>query len=257
MNRSVIKLLVGFCTLLLCATSLYASEAVNFEEGNVAFRAEDFTRSAEIYQKLIDSEGSSAALLYNLGNSQFSLGEYGAAILSYERAQLLAPRDPDLRANLNLARKTATVFAEVKYSPWLDRMLEYLSRDEWSWWIVIAALWIGIMIISSNFVRLARPWLRKLRWGSVLASGMIILIGSVILYVRRDEASRGIVISKSAAVRLSPFEKADAVGNPGAGRIVQMGERNGDYHFVRVPETDLQGWMSSAEVKRIEPNQER
>lgn len=257
MNQILMKLVVGFCSIWLCVISLHARETATFEEGNSAFQAEDFSRAAKIYQNLIASEGSSAALLYNLGNSQYRLGEYGAAILAYERARLLAPRDPDLRANLNLARKTATVFAEAKYNPWLDGVLEYFSRDEWSWWIVIAALWIGIMIISNNFVRLARPWLRKLRWGSVLVSGTIILIGGVILFVRRDEASRGVIISESASVRLSPFETATAVATPGAGRIVQMGEKNGDYYFVRVPNTDLQGWMSRAEVKRIEPDQER
>lgn len=253
MNQSVIKLLGVFLVSWLSVDRLPARDATNFEAGNAAFHTDDYTQAAVIYQKLIDSEGSSASLLYNLGNSQFQLGDHGAAILSYERAKLIAPRDPDLLANLILARKAATVFPDIKYNPWLDRMLGFLSRDEWSWWVVVAAFWIGVMAISGNFARNARPWLRKLRWGSMLISAIIILLGGVILFLRRDEGLRGIVISESAAVRLSPFEKAEAVGNPGAGRSVQIGEKKGEYYFVQVPGTDLQGWMDRTEVKRIGP----
>ena len=46
----------------------------------------------------------SAALLFNRGNAFFKAGQVGRAIVAYREAQAIAPRDPDIRANLRFAR---------------------------------------------------------------------------------------------------------------------------------------------------------
>src|SRR5271170_4000942 len=46
----------------------------------------------------------SADGLYNLANSYARAGKPGLAVLSYERAALLAPDDPDINANLAYVR---------------------------------------------------------------------------------------------------------------------------------------------------------
>jgi tetratricopeptide (TPR) repeat protein len=61
-----------------------------------------------------------AAALYNAGNAAARAGRYAQAILNYERAQLLAPRDPDVRANLAQVRARAGVEAEPPRA-WLRR----------------------------------------------------------------------------------------------------------------------------------------
>ncbi len=52
-------------------------------------------------------DSPTAALFYNLGNAYYKQGDHGRAILNYRRAQQLAPRDPDIEANLALARAQA------------------------------------------------------------------------------------------------------------------------------------------------------
>src|SRR5271154_1793227 len=47
--------------------------------------------------------------LYNLGNSYARAGKPGLAVLSYERAALLAPDDPDINANLAYVGASAHV----------------------------------------------------------------------------------------------------------------------------------------------------
>jgi len=252
MYRLILKTLFVTCMVLWCAGSVRAEESSKLTEANTAFESGDYARAATIYQDLIDQGGASASLFYNLGNSRFRLGENGKAILSYERAKLLSPRDPDLRANLALARKTATVFDKGRYNPWADAALAFLSRNEWSWMAAAAALWIGLMALSGNVLRGSNLLFRKLRWGSVIFAGLILLLGGLVLFLRRDEAQQGIVIVKDAAVRLSPFEKAESIGTPGAGRRVEIGAENAGFFFVHVPGTDLQGWMHRKEVERIE-----
>ncbi len=231
---------------LWCAVGMHAEES--FESANASFHAGDFSKAAAIYQKLIDQQGTSAPLLYNLGNSQFQLGEHGRAILAYERAKLLSPRDPALHANLSLARKAVNMTLQSKVSPWVDAVLLYLSRDEWSWLVAGAALWIGIAAVLKS----ATHVLGRSRWISVSGAAILMLLGGSTLYLRRDEGARGIVLAKDAAVRLSPFSQAEALGTLGMGRMVQVAQQSGEFNYVKVQGADLQGWMRHTEVERIE-----
>lgn len=223
----------------------------SFEDANRFFAAGDFAKAAESYQNLIDENGASAALYYNLGNSEYRLGHFGPAILAYERAKLLAPRDPDLIANLNLAKKAATVFDKGRFDPRIEAVLNWLSLNEWSRVVVAAVLWIGLFSLMFGLVKGGNKITRRLAAGSMIFAGLLIILGATVLVLRRDEGARGIVLTKDAAVHLSPFEKAESIGTPGAGRIVQMGAQSGGYIYVDVPSTGLHGWMNGKEVEKI------
>lgn len=226
-------------------SSVFASE---FDQANQQFKSGDVAGAAAAYEKVLAAEGPRASVYYNLGNSYQQLKQYGPAILAYERARLLSPRDPDLLANLALARKAAAAFEENGLHPWLEAVVHYLSRNEWSWLVAGGALFLGILAIASvgKFPR------RGLLVAAGLA-GVIILAGSTALYLRRGEAARGIVLSTEATVRLSPFEKAESLGTPGQGRIVRLGAKNGDYQYIEVPGASLRGWLASRDVAAITP----
>ncbi|MEO7099897.1 MAG: tetratricopeptide repeat protein [Luteolibacter sp.] len=251
MNTIFSKLLFSLLALIASASMAVAGNPAGFDDANKLFQSGDFSAAATAYQKCIDTDGPSAALLYNLGNSQYRLGQYGPAILAYERAKLLTPRDPDLIANLNLARKTATVFDKGSFDPRFEAVLTWLSRNEWSWLVVGAALWIGTLSVVCGVVRISSRGMRRVMIGSMVFAGLLIAAGTTALTLRRDEDTRGIVLSKDAAVHLSPFEKAEAIGTPGAGRIVHMGEQNGGYFYISVPGTELHGWMAEKDVEMI------
>src|ERR1700688_1343375 len=52
-------------------------------------------------------EGYSAPALYNLANSFARAGKPGLAVLNYERARLLDPKDLDIEANLRHVREAS------------------------------------------------------------------------------------------------------------------------------------------------------
>ena len=247
----MLRMLSGLLALCISATTLFAEKSGSFDQANQSFQSGDFAAAASAYQQDINANGPSAALLYNLGNSQYRLGQYGPAILSYERAKLLTPRDPDLLANLNLARKAATVFDKGSYDPRLGAVLAWLSKNEWAWLVVGSALWLGAISVFGGALRMICPATRRAMIGSTIIAGVFIAAGVTALFLRRHEDTRGIVLSKDAAVHLSPFEKAEAIGTPGAGRIVWMGEKNGGYFYISVPGTELHGWMAEKDVEMI------
>src|SRR6266511_3325281 len=75
-----------------------------FEQANKYYEQSNFTEAAAAYARMIDGGHVSPALYFNLGNALFKSGQIGRAIFNYRLAQLLAPRDPDVRANLRFAR---------------------------------------------------------------------------------------------------------------------------------------------------------
>jgi len=224
--------------------------ADDFTIANQQFKAGDFVSAAASYEKTLSADGPNAAVYYNLGNSYQQSKQYGPAILAYERARLLTPRDPDLLANLVLARKSATAFEELGMHPWLYAAISHFSRNEWSWLVAGAGLFLGGLGLFCGAVKLQR---RVVVIASCVA-GLALLAGGVALYLRRGEAARGVILSAGATVRLSPFEKAESLGTPGVGRVVQLGVKNGSFQYIEVPSTNLHGWVARQDVAAIAPS---
>ena len=75
-----------------------------FHEANAAYRAGDYPAAIAGYVEVVAAGVEDGHVLYDLGNALFREQRLGAAILMWRRAQVLLPRDPDLRANLERAR---------------------------------------------------------------------------------------------------------------------------------------------------------
>jgi len=101
---------------------------------------------------------------YNLGNACFRQGKLGFAILNYEQARRLAPRDPDILANLRFAEQRLGV-DEVNASPravarFVRSAIESRTATEWSVY-ELAALWLTVLAVGAYiyFRRSARDCL--------------------------------------------------------------------------------------------------
>ena len=77
------------------------------QTANLLYENGDFSQAALIYEQIINQGVSDSILHYNLGNIYSQGGDLERAILNYQRAAQLDPRDPDIRANLSMARSLA------------------------------------------------------------------------------------------------------------------------------------------------------
>jgi tetratricopeptide (TPR) repeat protein len=243
-----LHLLIG---LFLFAVSSCKPSANDFDYANQQFQKGDFSGAASTYEKILLNDGHRAAVYFNLGNSYQRLSKYGLAILAYERARVLTPHDPDLLTNLTLARKAAATFEDSARSSWIEVITHRFTRNGWSWLVVLAAWFLGGLAITLVRMKLPRREVTIAAGAAVL----IILLGSVSLYLRRDEANRGIVLSEDAAVRLSPFKTAESIGTPGTGRLVRLGEKQGEFQHIEVGGSSLKGWIMVNDVAAIAPNE--
>ncbi|RPJ34783.1 MAG: tetratricopeptide repeat protein [Verrucomicrobiaceae bacterium] len=254
MNRFFI-----ICLACLCgaAAPALADGRETFDRANAMFEAGDFAGAAAAYQKILLEHGPRAPVYYNLGNSHLRMGDYGHAILAYERAKLLTPRDPDLRSNLALARKNAAAFEEEPgLHPRVAAALHFLSRDEWSWLVGGGAILLGGLGLLCGVARVRRGCMARVMVVSAALAALVILVASVVLYLRRGEAARGVIVAADAVLRLSPFETAEPLATPAPGRTVRLGEKSGDFRFIEIPGTNLQGWLADKDVASVIPQDE-
>jgi tetratricopeptide (TPR) repeat protein len=98
------KFLISVSALIFAANMFAAGIAADFSAANKLYAEGKFTASAAAYEKILQSDAVSPALWFNDGNAEFKSGHIGEAIVAYRRAELLAPRDADVRANLDFVR---------------------------------------------------------------------------------------------------------------------------------------------------------
>ncbi len=90
------------------ALNVYPADSKRMGEANRLYSEEKYQQADSLYQAVLQEEGFSADLYYNMGNAKYKLGEIAPAILYYERALKLAPNNEDIQFNLEMARQQTT-----------------------------------------------------------------------------------------------------------------------------------------------------
>src|SRR5947207_1983680 len=91
---------IGLCGLSL--SSAFAQSDAQFAKANQEYAAGHFKEAIDGYEALTHAGPYSANLFYNLGNAYFRTGNFGRAILNYERALALDRHHPESEANLRV-----------------------------------------------------------------------------------------------------------------------------------------------------------
>src|SRR6266516_5199723 len=115
-----------FIAASLCAlsiSSLSAQADADFAKANRDFAQGHFKEAISGYEALIRDGQWTANVFYDLGNAYFRAGDFGRAILNYERALALAQHHPEATANLQIARDEAHAL-ELQAS-WPERYLQF------------------------------------------------------------------------------------------------------------------------------------
>jgi tetratricopeptide (TPR) repeat protein len=188
----------------------------------------------------------SADGLYNLANSYARAGKPGLAVLSYERAALLAPADPDIRANLAYVRAAAHV--PLKPLNRFARLAEAASPTIAAWLGVLGIALVGIGLVAR---RVARRFLWIPGAGILLGVMLIALTASnaMLLWPRLHEA---VILVDQAPVRVSPAPMADTAFVLREAESVTVAAEHEDFILIRTG-GGLSGWVSRANLGAVVP----
>jgi hypothetical protein len=240
-----ITLLAAILVVGAASPARAESRAASFDEANRSYSEGHYADSVADFETLARSHGVSAPLLYDLANAYAQEGNVGLSVLNYERAQVLAPRDPDIVANLDYVRAKAGLPAPVQ--PWYQRFARTFALTTWTLFAA-SGFWLACVAFLAG-----RKWrVRRLFHAAAFAVlvGMSAVAAAVVL--DRDLNHAVVLESKTAPVRVSPFDTAASEVALSEGEEVSIIGRHGD--FVRVRDGQGRtGWVQSAAVQFVVP----
>ena len=172
-------------SLLLCLSQAWAIDMDRLMvSGNDFYEQGDFENAIAEYEKILDTEVASTALYYNLGCAYFNQKTYGKAILYFEKARQLSPRDPDVLHNLEFSK----LFLKDRFDlpepmpliGWIMKVRQSVSLWELQW---LEMFLFGIFILSIISYRLLREGAlaRYLFTGSIMFGILLLLMGGWLL----------------------------------------------------------------------------
>jgi tetratricopeptide (TPR) repeat protein len=243
------------CTPGSLTASPVQEEAVAFSAANELYRGLKYQEAARAYEKILAGGYESAALYYNLGNALFKAGNAPAAILNYERAKRLAPRDEDIGHNLALANLKIVDRIEpiprLFFVEWWEALVGAASASAWGT-AAIAALWVSVILLALFRVSRGRL-LRRL----TLIPGLLALLFVILAFTagriqddRESSEVAAILFAATAPVKSAPDAGSTDLFVLHEGVRVDLLDAVGEWRKIRLADGKI-GWLPVADLKVI------
>ena len=224
------------------------------DEAKTTYDAGQFQQALDYYASKIDPRSVSPALLYNMGNCFYQLGDYPRALVCYERAHYLQPRDSDITGNLELTRRKLLLPPKYCVESPADFMLaarDFLRMDEW---MVTCACGLTLVLIALGmfFRRHSNLWQWPFYAGIVVT---VICSAALIAKASADDPAReAVVIVRNTPMYSLPSAESGRVEQylkPGT--EVSIEENRMDWVRVRLENND-EGWVRGANLALLWSN---
>jgi tetratricopeptide (TPR) repeat protein len=192
--------------LLSVGCALGAAPAGSFEAANKLYEQGQYVAAVAAYDQMVAQGEVSAAIYFNLGNACFKASQIGRAIAAYRQAEMLAPRDPDIRANLQFARRAVTGKDDAGPKGWA-RWLGRLTLNEWA---VLAGIWLWLWLGLLAAGQWRTAWRKGLRPYALLSLALLLGCAGCLgrLAYERYGRAQAVVAVRDAPARMGPLEES-------------------------------------------------
>jgi tetratricopeptide (TPR) repeat protein len=235
-------------------TSLRADDlATGFDSANKLYAEGKFSEAASAYDALLAGGNVSEAIYFNRGNALFKAGQVGRAIASYRQAELLAPRDSTLRANLQLARTRARGGSMYHGNRWVA-LVSWLGLNEWAV-LLMAAFWVLFILLA---VGQWRPEFKASVRSYVWLAGGAFVVFFVCLGTMHNEyrSPSAIVVVGETEVRNGPLEESPGIFKVRDGAELEVTDQKDGWLQV-IDVAQRMGWVRQDQVILLEQGKAR
>jgi len=223
--------------------------AEGFFKANQAYKENRFQEAVDGYKQLAESGHKNGHLCYNLGNAYFRLNELGRAILYYERARLLIPRDADLNFNLRHAgdRIQDAVPRPQAFLSMTFFWLNSLTLDELFWGFVILNILFWGILFSRLFFR--SEWTYYI-FVVFMIVWFIAGISFGLKWYQVKTDNRAVILEPEVSVMAGPDIQDTLLFKLHAGTIVDCERSEDGWHLIHLSDKK-RGWVVSKEIEKI------
>ena len=251
MKKTILILLIG-----LIFSNLYSqtdSLQQLIETANKLYSQNKYSEALENYQKVLQKGYVSSELYYNIGNAYFKLNNLPYAILYYEKALHLDPRNHRAKNNLEYVYTLLNVDNRENLFI-LDRIylsiLKLFSSNGWaiiSLIFFVLAFLLGLLFFLSKRITVRR---------NSLIFGIILLILSLsALWLSYDmqryqSGNNEAIIMQTTTVKSSPSETGTEIFVVNPGIKVKILSSDNQWVEVRLP-NGKSGWVEANKMEKL------
>ena len=255
--RSIVSATSAFVVACWAASAWSAPEPADaaglavFDEAVAAYEDGRAADAEAGFARLVREGHATPTVLFNLGNAAYRQRRWPAAVLAYEWALTLDPRDVEAKDNLALARDKLVVDETPSdIGPDAQRALEALEAVPTSLTSTLfVGLWtLGCLLVARRIVK--GPEVTT--WPAVLALVTALVVASHVAWkvtgVRA--APRGVLQAPAVEVKSGPGPGYETLFTLHAGTVVRQRDARGAWARVEVPHGPG-GWIESSHLALI------
>ncbi len=256
-----IKILLTICLLLFTAPLAETAQKdlsmtlgdpeELFSKGNQFYLDGQYDNAAREYEKILQMGKQSGPVYYNLANSYFKTEKFGKAILNYERAERLMPRDADVKANYTFARSMVKDKVMPKKGIWgwapFIRYYTSFTINELVW--ISSALFFFLIFL----IFLILTGVFRLRYKVILVVTTLFLLSintATVYYKAYSIGKDAVVVTPRVEVLYGPFKSATKFFTLHEGSSVTIIDSKGEWYKVRRSDNKI-GWIPKKAVESI------
>lgn len=210
-----------------------------------AYQAGDSARALEIWTALAGELGVTAPRLAAMGNAEWRLGRRGRAMVCWERALTIDPRDPVALAGVNHAAALGGV--DRPTPTWQERYAAALAPDTWTW-LVAGAAWT--LLLTWSWPRLRGRRLRDTHHRVLLGAFTLLVLAAPGAWGSWTAGQRAVVRLPDEALKLTPTALGEALSRLGEGDVVRTQRALNGHIRVELPGGQV-GWVRAAAVEPV------
>ena len=251
--KNIISLLV--LVLISFQLSAFENNLSVVEQANEAYRTGDYTTALQQYKELLSEGYNSTDLHYNLGNTYYRLNQIGRAVLHFEKAALLQPRDKDILHNLEVIRKSLPDqlddIPDFFVAQWWTEFRKLLSPAGWGI-VGLLMLWAGV----AGLILWFRGNNRKNRKKGFIV-GIILLILSILPFAlgfsaakNQKKSQRAVIMVEQINLKSAPDEVSEDILELHEGTCLLILDEIGDWKKIRLSNGE-EGWVETKVLEKI------
>lgn len=249
-----LSVFIFFFIPICLAFNVNANEYKDINKLTKNYNNANFDKCIDICQSHLNTSSLNPDWLYNLGNAYYKKNNFAMALLCYERAHYLAPRDYEIINNLNLLRKKFNLSKVNQINPptsFLYYIRNKFRPDEWLLIFSIACtiLFFALILKRFNYKRICI---------FIFLLSALFMIGSSLAIISQYSTTynknRGMILKDIPKVYTTPSDDSPVIR-----KKLSIGEKvfikeNIKQKWVKISKNhDIEGWVKIKKVKPILP----
>ncbi|TSC92747.1 MAG: hypothetical protein Athens101428_800 [Candidatus Berkelbacteria bacterium Athens1014_28] len=247
MRKYIFLLLVAFASVGF--SQPFQKELVR---ANQLYKSGNYQEAITVYETVIQQGYHGTSLYYNLGNAYYRSGQFGMAILCFEKASQITPGDEDVQHNLAISNSKIVDKVDVVPKFFLFSWWEALENlfHPHGWKVFMFVVYLLFIFTVGIFFTAKKASVKKYSFFGGVSILFVFLLSVVIFQTKQHQLENykyGIVLEQVVNVKSSPDAKSSDAFILHEGIKVKVEDKLEGWNKIRLSDGKI-GWLESSTI---------